>query len=315
MSRTFTQQLPITFTLNRRMHSVSSWKELVHELLEDMFMTLDRDGARITDAFIPETDKKIIYRTDCPGKFIVLSNGLQLPWDYSEQEYALACRIICIIYNITPCEMNITFAESTEINIPPDEPSPKKIPATELKEKTAAFIEENPTDEKEIKNYSDGFEKNLTNDIQIESNHGRYDHISNSEEKWMKLFLSREEETKPSDRIQVTTYDAEHEIMTGHPDWDSILDNLKNDRQAYNAAKLMKKEGIKAPIMNFRGIIEHNKIGGEALFVWMDEGVAYLHGLQKYSRGYFFERGFNYVIVDNPRELVDCFRKMETDHE
>ena len=33
--------------------------------------------------------------------------------------------------------------------------------------------------------------------------------------------------------------------------------------------KSCKKAGIKPPVMNFRGIKEHNKVGGEALFVWM----------------------------------------------
>ena len=67
--------------------------------------------------------------------------------------------------------------------------------------------------------------------------------------------------------------------------------------------------------MNFRGIKEHNKVGGEALFVWMDEGIAYLHGRQKYSRGYFYERGFTDVIMDDPRELLECFRNREDSHE
>ena len=315
MNRNFTQQTPVSFTLNRRTHSVSSWKELVHELLEDLFVSLDRDGARIAEAVIPDSGRRIVHRTGCPGKYILLSNGLQLPSDYAEQEYAQACRIICIVYTVTPCEMSIMYAESSEEAVSPDESAPESEPAAEPQEKSGSVNEnEQHADPKTGDSFAE-FESNLRNDFQIETNHSSFDHISRSEEKWLKLMLDKEEEEKPSDRIQLTVYDDKHEIMLENPDWDNIIDNLKHDSQALAAAKLMKKAGIKPPVMNFRGIKEHNKVGGEALFVWMDEGVAYLHGRQKYSRGYFYERRFKYVILDDPRELVDCFRKIEAEHE
>ncbi|MBQ6342233.1 MAG: hypothetical protein IJI41_03815 [Anaerolineaceae bacterium] len=315
MDQSFIQQIPVSFSLNRRTHSVSSWKELVHELLEDLFASLDKDGERLAEAKIPETNRKVIYRDGYPGKFIRLSNGLQLPSDYTEQEYALLCRIICICYNITPCEMSIAYAESPEFVILSDEPDPKSASSIEPQMESRPVIEEEESTKPEIESSFTEFERNLHDDFQIEPNHGSFNHISCSEEKWLKLMLEKEAETKPSDRIRVTAYRNDEEVEIEPETWDDIISKLQHDSQALAAAKLMKKAGIPAPIMNYRGIKEHNKIGGEALFVWMDEGVAYLHGRQKYSRGYFYERGFDYVVMDDPRELMDSFRKLEADHE
>ena len=142
MDQSFTQQIPISFTLNRRTHSVSSWKELVHELLEDLFSSSDRDGAILAEAKLPETDKKVVYKDSYPGKFIQLSNGLQLPSDYTEQEYALLCRIICICYNITPCEMSIACADSPELLISSEESAPELPSGTEPQ--TDRFMKRRP---------------------------------------------------------------------------------------------------------------------------------------------------------------------------
>lgn len=315
MKQSFTQQTPISFSLNRRTHSVSSWKELVHELIEDLLAAPDWDESKITDSTIPGSDRKIIYRNNCPGEFIRLSNGLLLPWDYTEQEYAAACRFICIAYLITPCEMSIVYSESLAAAVPNQESAAEPLPEAQPQDESELPVEVDTTTEAVVNNSFTGFEKKLQNDFQIEPVHSSYNHISSTEEKWLKLMLENETERKPSDRIQMTAYNEDHEVTTELPDWDNILDHLQNDRQAQNAAKLMKKAGIKAPVMNFRGIKEHNKVGGEALFVWMDEGIAYLHGRQKYSRGYFYERGFTDVIMDDPRELLECFRNREDSHE
>ena len=316
MNLDFLLQTPKSFILNRRSHRVSGWMELDHELLEDLFAQGDREGSRITDAVIPETKKKIVWKNGYAGKHICLSNGLLFPSDYSEREYALACRSICIAYEVTPCDMSIEYADTSEQTLPDE--CPEELP-----------LETEVTNEPEIKTQADSlpdqnskslfadFESKLQSDIMIEPNHGGVEHMSRSEEKWLKLMLENieEEETKPSDRIQLTAYNDENEAMLENPDWDTIIDHLKHDSQALAAAKMMKKAGIKPPVMNFRGIKEFNKVGGEALFVWMDDGVAYLHGRQKYSRGYFYERRFDYVIIDDPRELIDCFRKMEAENE
>ena len=316
MNLDFLLQTPKSFILNRRTHRVSGWMELDHELLEDLFARGDREGNRITDAIIPETDKKIVWKNGYAGKHICLSNGLLFPSDYSEREYALACRSICIAYEVTPCDMSIEYADTSEQTLPDE--CPEKFPLeTEVKNEPEINTQADSLPDQNSKSLFADFESKLQSDIMIEPNHGGFDHMSRSEEKWLKLMLENieAEETKPSDRIQLTAYNDEHEAMLENPDWDTIIDHLKHDSQALAAAKMMKKAGIKPPVMNFRGIKEFNKVGGEALFVWMDDGVAYLHGRQKYSRGYFYERRFDYVIIDDPRELIDCFRKMEAENE
>ena len=296
------------------MHRVSGWMELDHELLEDLFSLCDKDGSRIIDAVIPETEKKIVLKNEYTGKHIRLSNGLLFPADYSETEYAKACRMICIAYEVTPCEMSIEFAEIPEPALP-EESHDDVISETESLNDTGTNAGSETPQEKPAISLSADFESKLQSDIMIAPNSSGLDHLSKTEERWLKLMLDKEEGKKPSDRIQLTAYNDEHEKMVENPDWDSIIDHLKHDSQSLAAAKLMKKAGIRPPVMNFRGIKEHNKVGGEALFVWMDEGVAYLHGRQKYSRGYFYERGFKYVIMDDTRELLDCFRKLEAENE
>ena len=316
MNLDFLLQTPKSFILNRRSHQVSGWMELDHELLEDLFAQGDREGSRITDAVIPETEKKIVWKNGYAGKHICMSNGLLFPSDYSEREYALACRSICIAYEVTPCDMSIEYADIPE-QILPEECPAELSHETEVKNEPEIETTTGSIPDQNRKSLFSDFESKLQSDIMIEPNHGGFEHMSRSEEKWLKLMLENieAEETKPSDRIQLTAYNDEHEAMLENPDWDTIIDHLKHDCQALAAAKMMKKAGIKPPVMNFRGIKEFNKVGGEALFVWMDDGVAYLHGRQKYSRGYFYERRFDYVIIDDPRELIDCFRKMEAENE
>lgn len=316
MNLDFLLQTPKSFILNRRTHRVSGWMELDHELLEDLFAQGDREGRSIADAVVPETEKKIIWKNGYAGKHICLSNGLLFPSDYSEREYALACRSICIAYEVTPCDMSIEYADIPEPSLP--EECPAELPLeTEAKNEPEIETKTGSIPDQNSKALFSDFESKLQSDIMIEPNHGGFEHMSRSEEKWLKLMLENKEaeETKPSDRIQLTAYNDEHEVMLDNPDWDTIIDHLKHDSQALAAAKMMKKAGVKPPVMNFRGIKEFNKVGGEALFVWMDDGVAYLHGRQKYSRGYFYERRFDYVIMDDPRELIDCFRKMEAENE
>ena len=314
MKPDYLSQKPKSFTLNRRMHRVSGWMELDHELLEDLFAQCDMDGSRIVGAVIPETEKKIVRENEYAGKYITLSNGLLFPSDYNEREYSLACRSICIAYEVTPCEMSIEYTEIPEAPLPEESPA-DVIPESESRNEPDIKAEADTMPEKDDRSLLSDFESKLQSDIMIAPNSSSFDHLSETEEKWLKLMLDNAEEEKPSDRIQVTAYNDEHEKMLENPDWDNIIDHLKHDSQALAAAKLMKKAGIRPPVMNFRGIKEHNKVGGEALFVWMDEGVAYLHGRQKYSRGYFFERRFKYVIMDDPRELLDCFQKMEAENE
>lgn len=62
MNQNDSLQIPKSFILNRRLHRVSGWMELDHELLEDLFAQGDRDGSRIIDAVIPETEKKIVWK-------------------------------------------------------------------------------------------------------------------------------------------------------------------------------------------------------------------------------------------------------------
>ena len=316
MNLDFLLQTPKSFILNRRSHQVSGWMELDHELLEDLFAQGDREGSRITDAVVPETEKKIVWKNGYAGKHICLSNGLLFPSDYSEREYALACRSICIAYEVTPCDMSIEYADTSEQLLPDECPEEYSL-ETEVKNEPEINTQADSLQDQNSKSLFADFESILQSDIKIEPNQGVFEHMSRSEEKWLKLMLENKEaeETKPSDRIQLTAYNDEHEAMLENPDWDTIIDHLKHDSQALAAAKMMKKAGIKPPVMNFRGIKEFNKVGGEALFVWMDDGVAYLHGRQKYSRGYFYERRFDYVIIDDPRELIDCFRKMEAENE
>lgn len=70
MNLDFLLQTPKSFILNRRSHQVSGWMELDHELLEDLFAQSNGEGNRITDAIIPETDKKIVWKNGYAGKHI-----------------------------------------------------------------------------------------------------------------------------------------------------------------------------------------------------------------------------------------------------
>ncbi len=315
MNHYFTEKKPEAFTLYRRLHHVRNWLDLVHELLEDLFMAADPEGSLITGTLIPETEKLIVCGKEYTGKAIPLSNGLRIPAGYDEREYALACRAICIAYGITPCEMSIAYAETeeTEPEIETqqpeeDQPSPSEEPVPESETEKDSVYDEPEMETVSVQTQNPVFDN-------LPGRKKGHEFLNNSEEMWLKVMLNKQEEEKPSDHIRMTGYDENHEEIKETPDWDKIITELQHDKQAVAAAKMMKKAGIMPPVPNFRGIKEQNKVGGEALFVWMEEGAAYLHGRQKYSKGYFLERGFKHVIIDNPRELVECFREMEADNE
>lgn len=313
------EQSPRSFTLNGRTHRVGSWQELVHELLEDLFVLSDPEGNLIAGSVISDTDKQIVFHGGYQGRSVKLSNGLRLPSDYSEREYALACRTVCIAYSVTPCEMSIEFEEASEERGTGQEPPvPSEITENEIPEpaepdkQTSSVNTEGPASEISIteiaaKNDSDMYIEPVRN--------GMLDSISGAEEIWMKLMAEKEEQ-KPADKILLKKFNDNGEETDEVPDWNMIMERLQNDNQALTAARMIKKVGIKPPdTINFRGIKQFNKVGGEALFVWMDESVAYLHGRQKYGRGYFLSRNFKHVIVDDPRELIRIFRDMEADNE
>lgn len=313
MNMYFTEQSPKSFTLNRRTHRVSCWMDLVHELLEDLFLSCDREGRIISGAVISGTEKTIICSSGYPGISVRLSNGLLLPADYEEQDYALACRAICIAYEVTPCEMAIEFEEFTESSsLTAEQPVPDET-ITEPESETETPSESDSGNQKENPTVPlPDFGDNDVSDMMIApAADEKLTSLSKAEEMWMKLLVNNESQ-KPSDRIQVTAYNDDNEEITEELDWDTIIDRLKHDNQAVSAAKMIKKSGIKPPTaMNFRGIKQFNKVGAEALFVWLDEGIAYLHGRQKYGKGYFLERNFSFVITDDPRALIKCFRMLE----
>ncbi|MBR6090460.1 MAG: hypothetical protein IKP86_11030 [Anaerolineaceae bacterium] len=315
MNQYFTEKKPDAFTLNRRLHHVGSWMDLVHELLEDLFMSADPDGTVIAGTIIPETDKPIVCGKEYAGKAIPLSNGLRIPAGYDEREYALACRAICVAYGITPCEMSIAYAETEETEPDMETPQPEagQISPSEEPEPEKKTETDSVSDVPVKETVSALTQQPVFNNLPVRKK--GHEFLNDSEEMWLKLMLNKQEDEKPSDHIRMTRYNEKHEEITENPDWDTIIAELQNDKQAAAAAKMLKKAGIRPPVPNFRGIKEQNKVGGEALFVWMDEGAAYLHGRQKYSKGYFLERGFKHVIVDSPRELVECFREMEADNE
>ena len=319
MITNYMEQSPESFTLNRRTHRVGSWQELVHELLEDLFALTDPDGSIIAGTVIPGTDRKIVFQDRYEGRSVKLSNSLILPVDYSEKEYALACRAVCIAYSVTPCEMSIRYEEADkDSGISREEPSIPEVHENEAPEETAAE-EENPEETAEkpsIRISLTEMADRTDSDIYIEPvRNGMLDNMSGAEEIWMKL-MSGKEEQKPADKILLKKYNDDGEETDEVPDWDMILERLQNDNQVLTAAKMFKKAGVKPPdTMNFRGIKQFNKVGGEALFVWMDESIAYLHGRQKYGRGYFLGRNFEHVIVDDPREVIRIFRSMEAGNE
>ena len=315
MNQYFTEKKPEAFTLNRRLHRVTGWLDLVHELLEDLFMAADPEGSVITGILIPETDKRIVCGKEFTGKAIPLSNGLRIPAGYDEREYALACRAICIAYGITPCEMSIAYAETEGTEPAAETPQPDAVQTSPSEETEPDIITEaDPVSDVPVKETVSVRTQNPSFDNLPEKKKG-HEFLSNSEEMWLKVMMNKQEDEKPSDHIRMTGYNENHEEITDTPDWDKIIAELQHDKQALAAAKMMKKAGIRPPIPNFRGIKEQNKVGGEALFVWMDEGASYLHGRQKYSKGYFLERGFKHVIIDSPLELVDCFREMDAANE
>ncbi len=315
MNQYFTEKKPEAFTLNRRLHRVGSWLDLVHELLEDLFMAADPDGSVISGTLIPETDKTIVCGKEYTGEAIPLSNGLRIPAGYDEREYALACRAICVAYGITPCEMSIAYAETeeTEPEIKTPQPEAVQTPPSEEPEPEKE-TETDPEADDKVKQTGSVRSQNPVFD-DLPGRKKGHEFLNNSEEMWLKVMMNKQEDEKPSGHIKLAPYDEKHKDKVENPDWEKIISELQYDKQALAAAKVIRKAGIRPPVPNFRGIKEQNKVGGEALFVWMDEGAAYLHGRQKYSKGYFLERGFKYVIVDNPRELVECFREMEADNE
>lgn len=293
MDWNYITRTPESFSFCGRTHRVSSWKELVHELIEDLLAGMDPEGKKLLDLLLPGPGKEIFLSGGSSSHCLRLSNGRNYPEDYAEEDYARACRDICLIYGITPCEMGILFAPF------------ETLPAQDLPEEKPG--ETAAPEPEEIRPEPDAPVLPLEPE--------RSPHmISRAEETWLKLMS--DSRAKLSDSVRILPIQETPDEVPHEPDWDEITEMLASDRQNLSAVKLMKKSGIRPPsIVNYRGLLRSGKIGGEALLVWMDEGVAYLHGLQKYGTGYFLSRNFSHVFVDDPRGLIKCMQNLEADNE
>ena len=313
MNHGFTIQSPKSFRLFRRSHTIISWLDLIHELLEDLFSLFDPEGNKISEAKNLGTDKPILLKTQQSEIDLELSNGLWLSGSYSEKYYALACRNICLIYDITPCEMNIEFTPyGNPLSLPDDD---------EFEEESVSVVSSNPVEVYEYENNdSKGFfstdDDSCPGIAEIASVSNRilyHEKINTAENMWHtilpnSIYSQTDDTPKPSDLLQMIPVANDNKTLLD-PEWDEIIELLENDAQALSAAKLLKKSGIKPPsIMNFLGIDEYDKIDAEALFIWVEEGIAYLHGRQKYRKGFYIHCNFSHVIVDDPREVINCFK-------
>ena len=393
MTQSYTDKHPSSFTLFNRTHFVSGWRSLLHELLEDLFAYYGPQCESLIGVIPMEGDKEIVFNKPYPRKSIKLSNGYIFPMDYKEEEYAINCKEVCVIYGITPFDMTVEYEELIDADqtAPADEYQTSERPGVSI-EAPSSIVDNEEVNDTDVDNISNNKFNNIldnisdaaaatdaansadtvkatkdnegngnnddnnNNDDNHDNNHidntssiettpvakdkpeshkssrksskkksktpalsipaasitppdiKHSNFVSKTEETWLKLLLENDINTPDDTNYTLAPVDEDAPSLT----WDEIIEDLKNDKQAVIAAKMIKKAGVNPPdTFNFRGIKNNGLIGGEALFVWFNEKVVYLHKRQKYSKGYFLDHDFEHVILDDPKELIKIFNEIE----
>ena len=290
---------PISITSFGRIHFVDTWKMADFEMLEDLFAKDESSVEKLVEKPVINSEKPIVKRNQ-EGECWKFSNGFYFPNNYMEYEYALACIEICKICGITPFDMSIEFAENLDgiepaaaKNMVSDTVNSEEIFCENISEIEAEDSTLTVQDEEEIKNFSEEY-----NSQYLPAESSQKYNISEADAMWTKVLCPTVSNVFDSQSFNIS-------------EWDEIIGEY--DGYISEIAKEMKKSGIKPPVTNSMYRLcqgKYKKIVAEALFVWPEEKVVYLHGNQKYSKLAIYETGhFTEIFVDDLQGLIKYMKE------
>ena len=292
---------PLAFVYKNRYHEVAGWKNLMHDLIEDIiFNGLNAGCEKILDvdmasAGVPACVSK---RNGSAGR---LSNGSFMPLDYGEEIYELLCRDLCLVYSLTPVDLRIFYEEDIDEII-------SGFGRTLDKSRLSGSPEakpESPAEQKELPPSVPVLDSDLAvRKVQA----GLYQAVK---EAWKEkteseidaLLLANENRGKTEESLSDCS-------------WDEVIDyfeNYRKDAVTASAAKRMQKSGIIPPsdfaydlvagdaAANTDGSLAAayaGRIVASAAMIWEREKVVYLTKKQSFCAPLFRQAGYEVFIND-----------------
>lgn len=106
---------PKAFVFHERYHETSDWRNLVHDLLEDIIFTgIDAACEKLVDKKLSTSEISICLSSKKEPNVRRLSNGLYMPFSRSMTEYSKACFDLCVVYGFGPFDIRFLFEEDLE---------------------------------------------------------------------------------------------------------------------------------------------------------------------------------------------------------
>lgn len=299
---------PSAFIYRSRFHNVSSWKNLTHDLIEDLiFSGIDKNSEKILDINMPTAAVPICVseKRTVSGR---LSNGNYMPFIYSESIYESICRDICDIYRINPLDLRIIleddideFKERYEVEV--DAADTEKTISKEIIEAERKPEEVSKQPEEKEKKAKD---KNISFEIRKVA-----DKIIENTIKDIQPLIEEVDEDDPEDTI-----------IEFRCEWDDVIDyfgNFKKDLTTASEAKKMQRMGLIPPSdMNYNLVFENKnekvskiasayegRIIANAAMIWEKEKIVYLTKKQDECSSVFQEHGYK-TFTNNVKGLSEA---------
>lgn len=297
---------PLAFVYKNRYHEVAGWKNLMHDLIEDIiFNGLDAGCEKILDvdmasAGVPACVSK---RNGPVGR---LSNGYFMPLDYREEIYELLCRDLCLVYSLTPVDLRIFYEEDIEEFISGFGRALDKSRLSESSEPKPTL----PAEQKDSSILASVLDSTLA---AHKTNAALY---QASNEAWKEKLESEIDAVLQAQENRETPRPEKSEDMLSGFSWDDVLDcfeNRRKDAATASAAKRMQKSGIVPPsdfaydlatgdaAANTEGSLAAayaGRIIASAAMIWEREKVVYLTKKQSFCALLFRQAGYDVFVND-----------------
>ena len=290
---------PVAFVFKNRYHDVNCWKNLTHDLIEDLiFSGEDKSCEKILDADMPSAGVPVCVSKKKTVSWR-LSNGCYVPFVYSEETYEVICRDICRIYNISPLDLRIFYEDDIE----------EYKARHDFETRAADSMEENSNTEKTVAEepaYSDDSNEKETSEENDEVKKAAEKIFSDKTSGSIPVFTRREEESNV-EKEKTNEENEEEDEYYFH--WDDVIDyfeTVKNDQATAAEAKKMSRFGIKPP-SDFPYDLVYRKDNGKfsllsgaydgriiasAAMIWKKEKIVYLTKKQNACEAIFREHGY-----------------------
>ena len=327
-NKTSKQSYPVLFVYSNRYHEISDWKDLLHDLVEDIIFTgLDPECTKIVDKPMPKSGVPAAVSKRLP-RSKRLSNGLFMPGSYTDDTYEKLCRDVSGVYEISPFDLRI-FLEDDVAEIKdlygseaPAEPVVPQEKKEQREEKPAAEGKKPKKDsgKKTVVDSSRAIQdavNNLFDKQPVVSGFRMTDAIAEAVERKISDIQAKaesgelfEDEDEDEDGDEDEKYD-----YALHSSWNSVITEFQEiigDGYKARLAKQMQNAGLPVPTYTEYDLVSENgdvsdktlagvygrRVLATATMVWKDQKIVYLTSHQRACAPVFRKFGYRTFCED-----------------